>query len=343
MLKGASGYYDLESKKMLTGNEAMPIASGTKQMTASCILKLQEQGKLNVHNHISRYLTKDSPYFDGKLPSWASTITIHQLLTHTSGLAEYIPALSLDFTKSHKEINKSIVAHAINNPLTSNPGTKYSYCNTGYVLLGLIIEQVSGKDLISFFNEELFKPLGMHDTKLVTLQEAVDFQSGKLKEFPTRYFIIPGGEQPQFVPVNSSNSFMLAPFSDGGVISTLQDMNKWNYALHNGKVLSDVSYKLMTTPYSAAKSYDHYDTFMGYGIFVAEPKKGDTFYMHAGSTIGIRGEYIYIPAKKLAISIISNTYVHEPEALKGKIDYTKPSNQVDIHYFMHDILEAIQP
>jgi D-alanyl-D-alanine carboxypeptidase len=339
IIKGANGYFDIDSKRLLTPEIKMAIASGTKQMTAAAILKLQEKGKLNVNDVVAKYLTKDSYYFAGQLPEWANKITIHQLLTHTSGLPEYIPSLKLDITKPHKEINKSIVEFASNQPLSFNPGKQFSYSNTGYALLGLIIEEVSKKDLISFFREELFSPLGMKNTELATLDSALNFQLGKLKEFPSRYFAIPTGAEPKYMPVD--NSIILAPFSDGGVTSTLEDLNIWNNALHNGKVLKPESYKLMTTPYAKTPAHAGYESHVGYGIYVVTPPKGNAFYMHGGNAIGIRGEYIYVPAKKLAINIISNVYVYEPKELQGKIDYKLPANQIDIKFFMDAILKAI--
>jgi CubicO group peptidase (beta-lactamase class C family) len=339
LVNGASGYFDIENKKPLKVNNRMAIASGTKQMTAAAILKLQERGKLNVNDVVAKYLTKDSYYFAGELPEWANKVTLHQLLTHTSGLPEYIFGIKLDMTKPHKEINKSIVDFAKTQPLNFNPGKQFQYSNTGYVILGLIIEELSGKTLRDFFNDELFKPLGMKNTELATLKKALDFQFGKLKEFPKRYNAIPTNDKPKFIPID--NSIILAPFADGGVISNLDDLNTWNHALHNGKVLSSESYKLMTTPYAKTPSLQGFDSHIGYGIFVVKPHNGDIFYLHGGNAIGIRGEYVYIPAHKIALSIVSNIYVYEPKELKGKIDYKLPVNQIDIRYFMEMLLKTI--
>jgi CubicO group peptidase (beta-lactamase class C family) len=339
IIRGANGFFDIENHKVLSPDIRMAIASGTKQMTAAAILKLQEAGKLNVNDVVAKHLKPDSFYFQGGFPEWADKVTIHQLLTHTSGIPDYIFALKLDMTMPHKDINKSIAEFAIKQPLMFNPGEGFKYSNTGYVILGLIIEELSGKDLRTFFKEELFEPLDMKNTELATLEEALDFQYGRSKEYPNRYIAIPTGDKPMFKPIDQS--LLLAPFADGGVISNLDDLRTWNHALHNGKVLSAESYKLMTTPYAKAHSFEGYESHVGYGIYVVEPPKGEKFYMHAGNAIGIRGEYIYIPAQKLAISIISNVYVYEPEELKGKINYTETANQIDIRYFMNALLHTV--
>jgi D-alanyl-D-alanine carboxypeptidase len=339
LIKGASGYFDYEAKKPLVPNSRMAIASGTKQMTAAVVLRLQEQGKLNVNDPVSKYLTQESVYFGGKLPEWADKVTLHHLLTHTSGLPDYIFGMKLDMTKTHKEINHSIAEFAAKQTLNFTPGQQFQYSNTGYVLLGLIIEQLAGKDLRVVFKEELFEPLGMKNTELATLKQAIDFQQGKAKAFPKRYFVVPTGGKPQFNL--AGYDMMLSPFSDGGVVSTLDDLNKWNHGLHNGKVLTAESYKLMTNGYAEVPAPEGFKSKAGYGIYAVQPPVGDSFYIHGGHAIAIRGEYIYVPAKKLAINIISNTDVYVPEPLKGKIDYTTSANQIDIKYFKDMILQTV--
>ena len=346
LLEGASGFYSRKIKeepnsvdKLLNFEQQMPIASGTKQISAASILKLQEQKKLDVSDVVSKHLTKDSPYWGGNMPDWANHITIHQLLTHTSGLQEYVFALKLDLTKQHKEINTEILQFAASSPLIGKPGEKFEYCNTGYVILGLIIEQASGKDLAEFFQDEFFTPLGMKNTHLSNLQEALDYQTGKLSDiYPNRYFIIPGNVPPVFAPV--AMDIKLPPFADGGVVSTARDMNKWIMALHNGKVLSNDSLKEMTTSHVKSSDKMLTDAYYGYGIYILN-QNGKTIYSHGGNAIAIRGEYSYIKDLNVSVIILSNSMMHIPEPMEGKIDMNQEHNQVDIMFLNRGLISLL--
>ena len=345
LLVGASGfaYKKLEGdtsgrpERLLESQDKMPLASGTKQFTAAAILKLQERGALNVHDVISSHLP--TSVWGENIPDWANKITIHQLLTHTAGIADYVMAIRLDLTKPHKEINKEILSFAAKTPLLNTPGKEFKYGNTGYVILGMIIENVSGISLKDFYHNEFFIPLGMSETYLSDLQEAKNYQDGKLADtYPMRYFLIPGSAEPIFSPVNLP--IQLPAYSDGGLVSSIKDLNIWMDALFNGKVLSDKSLDLMTTKHTPGQSFSYGDTHYGYGIYIAE-LNGKTIYAHGANAIGIRGEFSYIPSTKTSAFILSNSMVHEPEQLKGKIDYKLDQNQLDIIFFNTGLISLL--
>ncbi len=346
VLEGASGFYSKKFKedpnsadRLLGFEQQMPVASGTKQMTAAAILRLQDQGKLGVMDVIAKHIPVDSPYWAGNMPVWANQITIHQLLTHTAGLQEYIPALKIDLAKAHKEINSEILQFAAKSPLLAKPGAKFEYCNTGYVILGVIIENVSGKELGAFFKDEFFDPIGMKNTYLSNLQEASDYQNGKLGDrFPSRYFIIPGNVPPVFAPVTTE--LRLPPFADGGIVSTARDMNKWMMALYNGKILSPESLKLMTTPHVESHDKLMVNAHYGYGIYIVN-QNGKTIYSHGGNAIAIRGEYSYIKDLNASVIMLSNSMVHVPEQMEGKVDFTQDHNQIDIMFFNKGIINLL--
>ena len=111
--QGAKGLHSFETKRELISEQAMPIASTTKTMTAAAILKLRDRGLLDVNDKVAKFLTKESNIWtDGVVPAWANKITIHNLLTHRSGLTEYFMGTKLDINKTHAEINKDIVNFA---------------------------------------------------------------------------------------------------------------------------------------------------------------------------------------------------------------------------------------
>ncbi|MDC0864951.1 serine hydrolase [Rickettsiaceae bacterium] len=335
---GAKGYSSFEKKKQLEPLEQMPIASATKTMTAAAILKLRDKGLLDVNDTVAKYLGKDSGVWgEGEMPAWADKLTLHNLLTHRSGLPEYFMAAKLDVKKPHGQINKDIVRFAAEKELAFSPGEKHDYCNTNYVLLGMIVESLSGKSLGEFYTEEFFDPIGMKNTKLIALDEAVSYQTKPDDgTFPVRYFVTPTGGEPK---VNEAKSkFIMIPFADGGVASTTEDLILWNRALHNGRVLSDDSYKLMTT-----KRYELQDSmamknYMGYGLYISELNNGDVMYHHAGNALAIRSESGCIPSKNLYFAVLSNVTNYTPKEFEGKIDMSKPENQLDIFYFLQYVL-----
>jgi CubicO group peptidase (beta-lactamase class C family) len=338
--EGAKGDYEIGVRK-LSKDQVMPIASATKTMTAASILKLQDKKLLDVQDLVIKHLPAGSGVWqDGKLPAWADKLKIHHLLTHTSGLPEYFMELKLDVTKPHQEINKDIINFAASRELAFEPGTEIRYNNTNFVLLGMIIEHVSGKPLGDFYRDELFQPLGMNSTRLGSLEESTGCQKEpESGPFPIRYFVVPTGASPQFNKAKAD--YIMIPFADGGVVSTAADLVKWHQALHTGKVLSEESYKLMTNRHYEVQDKLGVKNYSGYGLYIAELANGDVVYHHAGSALAIRSESGYIPARKLAYAVISNVMNYIPKEKQGTIDMSLPENQLDIHFFVEAILKAI--
>lgn len=341
--KGSAGYFSVENKRKLNPNQQMPVASGTKPITAAAILRLQDKGLLDVNDTVAKLLPADSGLWpDNKLPEWASKVTLHHLMTHTSGIVEYIPTLQVDFTKKHKEINKQILAFAASKPLVFEPGSKHEYGNTGFIILGLVVEQVSKERLSKFFYKEFFKPLGMKKTFLSSLEQGLKYQRGELSnKYPSRYFVTPtGAAQPQVNPAKIP--FLIAPFSDGGIVSTARDMVRFHTALHNGEILSEKSYKQMTTEYGKSKNYAGLEhNSYGYGIFISTLSDGNKLYRHSGNAIAIRSEFGYVPAQRLCYAVLSNTMIYVPEEMKSKVDMNLSQNQVDITYFQMALLNSL--
>ena len=334
---GAHGFDRFKPKKKLSSNQQMPIASTTKSMTAVAVLKLQEKGLLSVHDLAMDRLPKQ------KIKStWGDKVTIHHLLTHTSGIAEYYMKMKININQSHNAINQDILNYALDNDLSFESGSEYKYNNTNFVLLGLIIEHISGKPLAKFFQDELFKPLGMENTKLISLQDAIDLQSTQSEDtpMPQRYFVTPNDTNHPEIK-EASKSYLMIPYADGGVVSTVDDLIKWHKAIHNKEIVSDESYKLMTTKHHKAYDKTGVNNYIGYGLFISELGNGDIIYHHAGSAIAIRCESGYIPSKGVYFAVISNVMEIVPKEIKEKIDLTKPENQVDIYYFMQDIYHSI--
>lgn len=251
------------------------IGSLTKQFTAMAIMQLQEKGLLNVNDVITKYIPE---YPNG------SKITIHNLLTHTSGITDYVNddrAFS-EASKLHADPQK-ILERFKSKPLEFKPGTKSSYSNTGYFLLGLIIERVSKKTFSSFIRENILNPLCMKATGIYTgesllknMAEGYGISSGKL--------------------VNAEYTDLSNFFGDGDMYSTVNDLYTWDRALYTNKLVSEKTLEAI---------FKNYKDEYGYGWKVADSGK---HVYHVGR---INGFYSYIgrfPSQDAAIIILSNNW-----------------------------------
>lgn len=337
LLTGAKGIFALNGEQ-LKANEMMPIASATKPITAVGILRLQEQKLLNVNDKIYKYI--DVEMWQGKVPDWAYKISIHNLLTHSSGIAEYFGFVKLDLNMSRKEARKKILQFVAPKPLEIPIGKKFKYSNTNFVILGMIIEKVSKKDLCDFFQDEFFKPLNMKSTSFASYSEAARIQKNVVSSnYPVRYFITPNySNKPIFTPVTAD--FVALPCAHGGIISTPSDLIKWHKALNNGKILSKKSYKLMTTKHLLAKEVDGRKTYIGYGIYLTDLDSKHLMVHFSGKALGIQSEMGYVLPNNLYFAILSNTMVKIAEEEKDKIDMNNPLNQLGIVYFRDAIINA---
>jgi CubicO group peptidase (beta-lactamase class C family) len=253
------------------------IASLTKQFTAMAIMQLQEQGKLKVDDPICRYLS-DCP------AAW-QPITISQLLTHTSGIPNYSSLPEWDELLSRRDYTPvALVALFRDLPLRFAPGTKYDYSNSGYHLLGLIIERTSGMSWGAYLQRHIFEPLGMAHT-------GYDDSRALLPNRASGYYSL-------------GTSFINAPiisatvgYAAGGLHSTVGDMLLWDRALAAGKLVSQASMDAIFTP--AKEGY-------GFGWRIGE-RFGRKEMDHSGSDNGFSTYIIRFPADRLTAIVLSNS------------------------------------
>lgn len=332
LLVGAKGYRDLDSKNPLSPKDKLPVASITKQFTAVSILKLKEQGKLNLDDKISKFFPANSKIWNGtKMPKWADEISVHHLLCHSSGLADYVGFFKFDDSLTHEQILNGIVKHAIDTPLTVKIGEKYEYSNTGYVFLGFIIENLSKQNLSEFFKKEFFDPLNMKNTHLSSWSEASLNQLGKEKKYPNRYFAIPTGQAPQYMPAQTD--YLLQPFSDGGIISNVEDLMKWTDSLYSGKIISQDSLNLMGREYFHILDESGQEVGVGYGVCIRYDNKGNKTYYHSGRAVGIRSVVGFDSDSKFSYAVLSNVMEYVPAEMAEKLDRKNVNNQFDVLYF----------
>lgn len=221
------GLANVEWSVPVTENTVYQLASVSKQFTATGIMMLVEEGKLSLDDKL--------PKFFDKLPAAWGNVTVRQLLNHTSGIKSYTNLPSFEKTLRQDFSKEEIIKMAADAPVDFAPGEKYSYNNTGFYLLGMIIEKVSGKEYGAFLQERIFQPLGMTSTRLNDLREVIKlratgyaWENGKLR--------------------NGEYVSPTQPFSAGALISTVTDLAKWDAALYTEKLLKRASLEQMWTP-----------------------------------------------------------------------------------------------
>jgi CubicO group peptidase (beta-lactamase class C family) len=278
------GYADINSKIKVTPETKFRIGSVTKQFTAAAILKLQENNKLSVNDKLSKFIP-DFPRGD--------EVTIHHLLTHTSGIHSYTskPGFIDKVTTTISE--QDLVNSIKNDPYDFNPGEQWSYNNSGYFLLGYIIGKVSGKPYATYLKETFLDPLqmtntGVHYAGIKLENEALGYSKDKGKYDAT---------------INWDMSWAGGA---GALYSTLDDLLKWNTALYNGKILKDESLKAATTSVTLKNGEKPQQGEYGYGLGISK-FRGTPVIQHGGGLHGFLTQLAWYPAEKLSVVMFTNT------------------------------------
>lgn len=254
------------------------IGSITKQFTAMAILKLQENGLLTVDDLICIHL-EECP------ESW-SAITIHHLLTHTSGIPNYTDDYAVLSKLMYSTVGSAAVVDSfIDEPLQFEPGTNWSYSNSGYHLLGDIIARAAGVSYRRYLQETFFEPLGMESTDL---ERNTSIISNMAEGYST------GRSRAAYINMN-------VPYSAGALISTVGDLLKWEQALFNGQVVSQAS---LDTMWEGAFPLDEQQEY-GYGL-IRETQDGRVSISHGGGINGFTSLMIYLPEADLTVIMLTN-------------------------------------
>lgn len=251
------------------------IGSMTKQFTATLILLLQEDGKLNILDLVSKYLPA--------MPKAWEKITLANLLGHTSGIPEVLQTKGFFEWWMSPHTPQEEVALVRDKPLDFDPGSKFAYSNSNFVALGLVIEKVSGKKYGDLLRERILDPLGMKDTGL-------DMDGLILPKRAEGY--IPGKDG--FVAASGPSMSVL--WAAGSMYSTTGDLLKWEHGLFGGKVLSANSLRLMTTP--GKGNY-------GLGLVIAEKDRTKVI-EHGGIITGFTTYLSYTPERGVVVVVLSN-------------------------------------
>jgi CubicO group peptidase (beta-lactamase class C family) len=292
MLAKGYGRRSLKPEAPVETSTMFAAGSVTKQFTAACILLLQEDGKLSVRDPVAKWypdLTK------------AKEITLYDLMTHAAGYTDYYPLDFVDRRMERAIDPDQLLKEYAGTKLDFDPGRRWSYSNTGFVLLGRIVEKVSGKPFGEFLSERILKPLGMENTTF----DPKDDHPGLAQGY-TAFALGP--------PEPSKREAPGWIHAAGALYTTPSDLARWDVALVSGKVLNSDSYRLMTAPRELADG-----RFKDYGCGIGvSRRRGETVLKHSGAVSGFLTYNATLPRTKSAVVLMANSEhqdagdIHEP-------------------------------
>jgi CubicO group peptidase (beta-lactamase class C family) len=286
LLNKGYGSADLEWDIPNTPSTKFRLGSLTKQFTAVSVLLLEERGKLSVDDPVKKFMPNAPAAWD--------KITIFNLLTHTSGIPSFTGFKDYADSEPFATTPTKLVARFLDKPLDFEPGTKWSYSNSGYVLLGYLIEKVSGNSYADFVQKNIFDPLGMRDS-------GYDSNTDVIRHRASGYVPGPKG------PTNAGFIHMTIPFSAGSLYSTTEDLLKWEIGLFGGKLLSAASLQKMTTPFKQ-------DYAFGLGVATVDGKRQIS---HGGGIEGFNTYLCYFPDDHTTVAVLANLNGGAPGEIGG--------------------------
>ncbi|HTX91235.1 MAG TPA: serine hydrolase domain-containing protein [Anaerolineales bacterium] len=287
LLSQGYGLADREQNIPNTSQTRFRLGSVTKQFTAMAILILEKQGKLNVKDPICKYVPD--------CPSTWESITIKNLLTHTSGIPDFTGFADYLSSRAAPTTPLQTIARFKDKPLDFQPGEKFSYSNSGYIVLGYIIEQVSGQTYEDFLNQSIFTPLSLRDT-------GYDHNSNNLAVgYPDRYSTRPA----DFID-------MSIPYAAGGLYSTVEDLYRWEQSLSTEKLVPKVYLDEMFAPQVAIPDSEF---AYGYGWVIEKNSLGQLVDWHNGGIEGFATIIARYPDDQVTIIVLSNQQDTDPNLI----------------------------
>ena len=278
----AWGKADLEHDVPATAGTVYRIGSVTKQFTAAAVMQLVEQGKVRLADSIGAWLPD--------LPAAWRPATIRQLLNHTSGIPSYTSDPAWQRQWGVEMPPESLLAFTAKDTMWFAPGTKWRYDNTGYVLLGMLVRKLTGRDWGSDLEGRFLGPLDLAHTYHCTAEPVIPHRARGYEKTRTGW-------------ANTPYIAMSQPYAAGAMCSTVGDMARWNRALHTGKVVSAESYRAMTTPEGAAAADGN-----AYGFGLERDSLGGwELIEHGGGIHGFIGANAWVPRAQLSVTVLTNS------------------------------------
>jgi CubicO group peptidase (beta-lactamase class C family) len=277
------GLAEVENELPVTPRTVFRIGSVTKQFTSAAVMQLVEQGKVSLDDDVTKYF----PDF----PTRGERILVRHLMNHTSGIPSYTDIGPRFGRVSRLDLARdSLLALVRNDSLMFAPGTGFYYNNTGYYMLGMLVEKVTGRPYGEYLAEKLFRPLGLEGTVYCSTRPIVKHRA--------QGYEIASGRL-----VNADYIGMELPYAAGSLCSTVGDLVAWTAALHGGKIVSQASFRQMTTP---VKLDNGYRMTYGYGLSV-DTVGGHRVVSHGGGINGFVSQLTHYPDDSLTVVVLANT------------------------------------
>lgn len=278
------GLADMELGVPVDPDMVFRLGSITKQFTAVAILMLAEQGKLSLQDDITKFIPD--------YPTQGKTITVENLLTHTSGIKSYTDLPEwLPLWRKDMSVNE-IIDLFKNQPLEFTPGERWKYSNSGYILLGAIIENVSGETYETFLQKNIFEPLGMKHSYYGSFSRII----------PRR---IPGYSKGKTGFENAPFLSMTQPYAAGSLLSSVDDLAIWSEALLAGKLIKR---EILERAFTSCKLKDGADSRYGYGWSISK-YEGHRLIEHGGGIMGFTTHIILMPEQKIFVALLTNSNI----------------------------------
>ncbi len=299
LYNGGVGLRNKAEKLPVTKETIFTTGSLTKQFTATAILKLQEEGKLSVTNSITAFFEN--------LPKDKENITIHQLLTHTSGIVGNL-GYGVDFVPISKE---EFLSQAYSSELEFEPGSQYSYSNVGYSLLAMIIEKVTQTGYEKYLQKNIFHKAGMVHTgyllpKWDTTQIAHGYKCGE--DWGTHLIKWQ----------SDSNQISWHLKGNGGILSNPSDLYKWYIALKENKIISKKSFEQLIFPH--VKENESGDSHYAYGWTILDSDRNTKIIAHNGSNGVFYADFIQLPEENTVIIYMTNELRYDTQIVSWEIE-----------------------
>ncbi|HYC89189.1 MAG TPA: serine hydrolase [Thermoanaerobaculia bacterium] len=292
LLRKGYGMADLEQGTKMTPEAVFRIGSITKQFTAAAVLQLVESGKVALDDPLAKYFPA--------VPTGGKTVTIEHLLTHTSGIPSYTDKAELRKRLTEELTPQQIIDTVRDEPMRFDPGTKWSYNNSGYTLLGMIVEQVSGMPYAEYLEKNVFPRAGLTHTRYGSTRPIV----------PGR---VPGYSLAGGKVVNADYVSMSIPYAAGALLSTVDDLARWTAAVAAGKVVDRKLVDKAWTPYRLTSGED---SGYGYGWRLS-PVAGERVIQHGGSIHGYSSHAMWLPEHHLYVAVLTNNQAFDPDFVTG--------------------------
>jgi D-alanyl-D-alanine carboxypeptidase len=295
LLAGGYGVAEAEHDVPVNVDTMFRIGSVTKQFTAAAIMALVEKEEMALEDNLTTYL----PAF----PEQGEGVQVLHLLTHTSGIKSYTDLGEKWLEVVSRELShEQLLALFKDEPAAFAPGERFAYNNSGYYVLGMIIEEVSGQSYAEHLQTALFEPLDLKRTRYGSNRDLI-------KNRAQGYRIIDGQL------ANDALIGMSQPGAAGALLSTAKDLVRWQLALVDGKVVSSDSYEMMSTSFMLN---DFSETKYGFGLTIAVVD-GHPVVQHGGGIFGFNSMLAYFPEEELSVAVISNSEACSAGQLAAKI------------------------